>query len=52
MNIKQINNVLENLKNKEMTNQEKYLNIQIFKNADETMNKILDTILSTFKFVN
>jgi len=32
--------------------QEKYLNIQVFKNNDENMNLILDQILSTFKFTN
>ena len=33
-------------------NQEKYLNIQVFKNADDKMNAELDQILSTFKFTN
>ena len=33
-------------------NQEKYLNIQLFKNSNETANLLLDQILSTFKFTN
>lgn len=33
-------------------NQEKYLNIQVFKNVNVEVNKILDQILSTFKFTN
>ena len=33
-------------------NQEKYLNIQLFKNSNEVTNSLLDQILSTFKFTN